>query len=99
MRSSKPGSDEMAAAFCTLSGPEFSPWMLTGNQPAGQFVVCVDSVSAIDGGLSGGTHIGSIPLRMLFCTFLFSETAVASTYGFKDEPTCPLFFMAMFSWA
>ena len=39
MRSSNAGSEDCAAAVTTLIGPMFSPGMLTGNQPAGQFVV------------------------------------------------------------
>src|SRR5208282_1591473 len=99
MRSSKAGSDDMAAATGTLSPwPEFSPAMLTGNQSGGQFVVSVDSVSRSSGVESGGTHIGSIPLRVLSCTSMPSATAVASTYGLNEEPTCSRFWVAMFHW-
>src|ERR1051326_8543927 len=84
MRSSKAGSDDSAAALVTLSGPEFSPGMLTRNQLGGQVVVFVDSVLGWE---SGGTHIGSIPFRTLSWTFMPSFTAVASTYGLNEEPT------------
>ena len=98
MRSSNAGSDEMAAAFCTLSAPEFSPWMLTSNPGDGQFVVGWDSSDRVCGVESGGMHIGSIALRMLFCTSMPSDTAVDSTYGLNEEPTCSRFCVAMLSW-
>src|SRR5215472_10004913 len=94
-RSSKPGSVDTAAPCGTLSAPMFSPPMLTGKKLGGQFLVCRDS-SACDCGVeSGGTHIGSIPLRMLFDTFMPSCTAVDSTYGLNDDPTCSRFCRAM----
>src|SRR5258708_6921091 len=98
MRSSKPGSDEIAAAFGTVSEPLFSPAMLTGKKFGGQFVVCRDSSARVCDVESGGTHIGSIPLRMLVCTFMCSCTAVASTYGLNEDPTCSLFCIALLSW-
>ena len=83
-----------AAALVTLSGPEFSPGMLTPNQPAGQVVwSCVDEL--VSGMVSGGTHIGSMPFSTLFWTFMPSYTAVASTYGLNEEPTWSRLCMAM----
>src|SRR5260221_9415200 len=98
MRSSKPGSDEIAAGCGTVSLPLFSPAMLTGKKLGGQLVVCNDSSARVCGVESGGTHIGSIPLMMLFDTFIHSDTAVASTYGLNPDPTCSRFSVAMFSW-
>src|SRR5258708_8553252 len=98
MRSSKPGSDEIAAACGTVSLPLFSPAMLTGKKLGGQLVVCNDSSARVCGVESGGTHIGSIPLMMLFDTFIHSDTAVASTYGLNDDPTCSPFCVALLSW-
>src|SRR5215469_13665521 len=97
-RSSNPGSDDTAAAFGTLSLPMFSPPMLTGKKVGGQLVVRNDSSARVCADVSGGTHIGSIPLRMLFDTFMPSDTAVDSTYGLNEDPTCSLFSVAMLSW-
>src|SRR5580700_9041353 len=99
MRSSNAGSDEIAAAFATLSGPEFSPGRLTSN-PNGivQGSMGCDNSERVAGLESGGMHIGSIPLRMLFCTSMPSDTAVERTYGLNEEPTCSRFSVAMLSW-
>src|SRR5258708_32651891 len=96
MRSSKPGSDEIAAAFGTVSEPLFSPAMLTGKKFGGQFVVCRDSSARVCDVESGGTHIGSIPLRMLVCTFMCSCTAGASRYGLYAGPARSWFRRALF---
>src|SRR5258708_15030209 len=98
MRSSKPGSDEIAAACGTVSLPLFSPAMLTGKKLGGQLVVCNDSSARVCCVESGGTHIGSIPLMMRFHTFIHSDTAVTSTYRVNDDPTSSPFCLALLIW-
>src|SRR5260221_1810350 len=98
MRSSKPGSDEIAAACGTVSLPLFSPAMLTGKKLGGQLVVCNDSSPRACDVESGGTHIGSIPAMILFDTLIHPVTALAKTYQFNDDPPRPRLRMPPFCW-
>src|SRR5260370_36311496 len=96
MRSSKPGSDEIAAACGTVSLPLFSPAMLTGKKLGGQLVVCNDSSARVCGVEAGGTHIGSIPLVMLFDTVIHSDTAVGHPRRLHQHPHPPPVCAALF---
>ena len=85
----KAGSEEMAAASADAEcGPVFSDASLNCSQPtvlAGFFGL--DSMARSVGVQSGGIQIGEYPFRTLVCTSMPWLTAVASTYGLKDEPT------------
>ena len=84
--------DDCASAFCTLIAP---PGLLLITSPP-SFDTSNDSGMALagsvvdrtSGSVSGGTYSVGLAFRMLVWTFMPSETAVASTYGLNEDPTC-----------
>ena len=96
IRSPKAWFEDSAAALAGLIGPKFSPGEFSSYQPwesAGLVVL-----ENVIGSVSGGIHSGEYPLSTLVLAFMPCLTAVASTYGLNEEPTCSRAFSAMSNW-
>ena len=91
-RSVKAVLDDWASAFCTVVAPPAPPIvsypsLCTGYAP-GIALAALVAESTSRGRCPAGPTAGGLAFRMLVLTFMPSFTAVASTYGLNDEPTC-----------
>src|SRR5579875_45331 len=90
-RSVKAVLDDWASAFCTVVAPPRPPITsypsLCTGYAFGTALAALVADSTI-GIVSGGTHSWGLAFRMLVWTFMPWLTAVASTYGLNDDPTC-----------